>query len=146
MEKTSRLVVIILGGIFIYQIINYLTRQTEQVLKGGGMDQTAKLYLFYSDICPHCVQFRSTDSNGQPNQKSEWGKVFYYFQRNLKKWNIQVQEIETSHDSDGLSSTYHVRVVPTIIMVTGDGEVEEYDGPNKFDEIREFVQKRLKSD
>jgi len=150
MEGTSKMIILLIIGFFIYQLVSYLSdpgpQRVQRQRGGSGSGNKHKLYLFYTTWCPHCTKIRcgqsaTTDDcpNGSPNPQSAWGKTFYSLKNDAKS-KVKPVEIDADKERE-LLGRYGVEGYPTIILAKGDGSHKEYAGDNTHEGIMDFLKK-----
>lgn len=101
-----------------------LKQKMQQIdMKGGAsVENTAEIYLFKADWCPHCRAFKSTWDKLSSDLKSKYKFITVDADKDedlIKKWNVQG--------------------FPTIIKKSGKNAVE-YVGPRDEQSVKEFIQ------
>ena len=72
------------------------------------------VYRFHRPSCPYCVR-----------SQSEWNKYeFYCLFSTTRTVNVNLDEPQGAR----MAKLFGVKTVPTVIAVTADGYVEQYDG------------------
>lgn len=137
-------VIIVIVVVFIlFYIINRLTnRNTYYVVRKNDDNTVAavksfeafsnssnKLYYFYSDGCPHCINF-----------KPEWKKAADLLK---KRYGIQIIEVSGNNNGDiDLMGKYGVTGVPSIVLQTRNGAYT-FNGNRDSNTVVKFVDDKI---
>ena len=135
-------VVIIIFAIVAYYTYDYYIKNTinpsyvpnnEYSDESASLEDTADLYYFYADWCPHCKKAKPII-----NKLKE-----YLISKNNEINNIQVNVIEVDGTKEKeLSDKYKVEGYPTIKLVHGN-TIIEYDANPDLDILKEFLHTSL---
>ena len=95
---------------------------------GGGDENRAILYYFFSNNCGHCIEFNKTKT---------WEKL----EGNYKK-KLIMGKIEDNNNNKSLFKQYEINGYPTIILIMGN-DINEYDGGRTYEGISEWLNNKL---
>ena len=86
-----------------------------------------KFIMYYVPWCPHCK-----------TTKPEWNKLEKYVKENLPWATVESIDCEQNPNE---AEKNNVQYFPTI-LITKDGEKEsnEYEGPRKFNDMKQFLE------
>ena len=136
------LVILILTSIFIvaamytyrkYVIprINAQYVSNKEYIEDSDSVETADLYLFYTEWCPHCKK-----------TKPEWKRLKNEIGENRVN-GVKINFIEVDCDEDqATANKFKVEGYPTIKLVRGN-KIIEYDAKPQFDTLMQFVNTSL---
>jgi len=95
------------------------------------VDQSAKIYYFYTEWCPYCKKARP-----------EWDKFKHAYKDEIVNGK-KIEFIEIDCDKDeGTAKQFEVESYPTI-KLTNNGSIVQYDAKPKFETLEEFVKTSL---
>jgi len=110
------------------RISNGFSLNKEFIKEGNANNNSADLYFFYTDWCPHCK-----------TAKPEWKRFKEDHENKLIK-DIEVNFIEIDCDKDTeTASKFNVDGYPTIKLVHNN-KIIQYDAKPEYDTLKEFLE------
>ena len=105
---------------------------------GGGEDNTATVYYFYTTWCPHCIAASETMALFKNK----------YDGQQFKGYTITYQAIDCTETKDNSATTaliakYGVQGYPTIKLVKNGGEAIDYNAKPSTDHLDQFMASML---
>ena len=142
LSNKKMLVIIFLVAIFIiaavyayktYAVprINPEYVSNKEFIEGEGLNQTADIYFFYTEWCPHCKK-----------AKPEWQQFKNQIGTNkVNGVKLNFREVDCDEDQE-TANKFKVEGYPTIKLVYGN-KVVDYDAKPHSDTLLQFVNTSL---
>lgn len=140
-NKKMIIVILLIALFFMAAIYAYKTYAVPRInpdyvsnkefIKGDGLNETADIYFFYTEWCPHCKK-----------AKPEWQQFKNKIDSNkINGVKINFREVNCDEDQE-TANKFKVEGYPTIKLVYGN-KVVDYDAKPQTDTLLQFVNASL---
>lgn len=103
----------------------------EFIKEGNANNNSADLYFFYTDWCPHCK-----------SAKPEWQRFKDDYENKLVK-DVEINFVEIDCDKDTETATkFSVDGYPTFKLIHNN-KIIEYDAKPEYETFKEFLEQSL---
>lgn len=93
-------------------------------------DKPNKLFFFFMETCPHCVDFKPIWKDFVEESKNE-------------SYAKKVCIADVSAENDSLLTKYSVSAFPTVLLIKSDGTVISFDEKRTLEDLKRFVSRNI---